>query len=284
MLVLCLHWDVSVVVMVLLFHSSTPLSWPDLGVLWCCQLRSVVSRIPSCWMILGSCCDQMLAWKAWLDNQCFLFPTVLRTWDIVVCIPQVPLLRLSDHCCCWCCGNADEDVFEVCRNLYPMFSFLCTVACCTEIWICWCSCCLLSFLHKCWVCWVLYAHVCCELVFPFIECWLVASVCWWFQLQLVHCSNCVCCIWICWCGCWCLVLRVPHTTLVGIKLSSPCCASLCCLGFYPVPLSVVELSLNVSRLIVALRYHEKLHCCVTRTFVCWGSRPWRDSIERTGWL
>ena len=46
MSVLCLHWDVSAVVVVLLFHSSTPLFWPDLGVSWCCQLRSVVARIP----------------------------------------------------------------------------------------------------------------------------------------------------------------------------------------------------------------------------------------------
>ena len=67
-----------------------------------------------------------------------------------------------------------------------------------------------------------------------------------------------------------IVLRVPHTTLVGIKLSSVV-VRLCCLGCYPVALFVVELSLNVSRLVVVLRYHEKLHPVVYTHFCLLGS-------------
>ena len=143
---------------------------------------------------------------------------------------------LSDHCCCWCCGNGDEDVFKVWWKLYPVISFLCSVGCCTEVWLWWCSCCLFSFLHECWVYWVLYAHVCCELVFPFIECCITAIVCWWFQVQLVYCCECICSSWICWCCCCCMwfchcVESPPHYSSWDQALLC-CCASLL-LGLLP---------------------------------------------------
>ena len=65
------------------------------------------------------------------------------------------------------------------------------------------------------------------------------------------------------------MLRVPHTALVGIKLSSLVVRLSVVLGCYPVALSVVELSLNVSRLVVVvvLRYHEKLQPVVNAHFL-----------------
>ena len=68
--------------------------------------------------------------------------------------------------------------------------------------------------------------------------------------------------------CSAIVLRVPHTALVGIKLSSLVVRLSVVLGCYPVALSVVELSLNVSRLVVVvLRYHEKLQPVVNAHFL-----------------
>ena len=70
--------------------------------------------------------------------------------------------------------------------------------------------------------------------------------------------------------CSAIVLRVPHTALVGIKLSSLVVRLSVVLGCYPVALFVVELSLNASRLVVAtvvLRYHEKLQPVVNAHFL-----------------
>ena len=63
--------------------------------------------------------------------------------------------------------------------------------------------------------------------------------------------------------CW----ESPHYPSWDQALLS-CCASLCCLGCYPVALFVIELSLNVSRLVVVveLRYHEKLQPVVCTQF------------------
>ena len=55
MLVMLLHWDVRVASMVLLFWSSELPPWLDLVDLYCCLIRAVELRIPSCWMILRSC-------------------------------------------------------------------------------------------------------------------------------------------------------------------------------------------------------------------------------------
>ena len=66
------------------------------------------------------------------------------------------------------------------------------------------------------------------------------------------------------------MLRVPHTTLVGIKLSSLVVRVSVVWGCYPIALFVVELSLNASRLVVAtvvLRYHEKLQPVVNAHFL-----------------
>jgi len=66
------------------------------------------------------------------------------------------------------------------------------------------------------------------------------------------------------------VLRVPHTALVGIKLSSLVVRVSVVWGCYPIALFVVELSLNASRLVVAtvvLRYHEKLQPVVNAHFL-----------------
>ena len=70
--------------------------------------------------------------------------------------------------------------------------------------------------------------------------------------------------------CSAIVLRVPHTTLVGIKLSSLVVRVSVVWGCYPIALFVVELSLNASRLVVAtvvLRYHEKLQPVVNAHFL-----------------
>ena len=65
--------------------------------------------------------------------------------------------------------------------------------------------------------------------------------------------------------CSAIVLRVPHTTLVGIKLSSLVVRVSVVWGCYPIALFVVELSLVVAT--VVLRYHEKLQPVVNAHFL-----------------
>ena len=85
MLVTLLHWGESVAAMVLLFCSSELPLWLDLVDLYCCLIHIVVSRIPSCWMILRNCWCQMLARAVW----CSLFLVVFWIVGVVFCRSQV---------------------------------------------------------------------------------------------------------------------------------------------------------------------------------------------------
>ena len=229
MLVPVLRSAADVAVVLRLSHSSALLSWLRLAVACCCHAHSVPAQIPTLGMILRSCCCRMLASKAAWGSWCCVFQWVRQNVGRFARKLQGPL-RVGVACtlllqrrlwCWWVCIWGCLQVVSIFLFL-PVLWLPLSVLHLLELLL------LFLFLEEVW-------HTNC----PVCPCMPRNCI---SILRMLHSSHRMLVAWVSVCvarpGCrslLCLlplmlpllVLRVPHTLLVGIKPSA--CLLLACL-------------------------------------------------------